>query len=158
MVFFLFILFVIILPGFLLSFYHVFTKREKSRIEKHLMMLFAVITNAIIGIVAGIYIVRECPVWLLVFPVLNIINCVFILIMIDARILNETCIIERKTTPARAVLGLITTIVIFVLCNYVLNLNWAVTFSVCIIYATNFEKALQNVLFRKPETTNAESL
>jgi len=151
MVFLLFILFAIILPGFLLSFYHVFTKREKTRIEKHLMMLFAVITNAIIGIVAGIYIVRQCPIWLLIFPVLNIINCIFILIMIDARILNETCIIERKTTPARVVLGLITTIAIFALCNYVLKLYWAVTFSVCIIYATNFEKALQNILMSGPD-------
>ncbi|MBN2182734.1 MAG: hypothetical protein JW715_12550, partial [Sedimentisphaerales bacterium] len=67
----LFYLSAIILPGFLLSFYHIFTKREKSRFEKHLMLLFAVITNAIIGIVAGFYIVRQCPVWLLIFPILN---------------------------------------------------------------------------------------
>jgi hypothetical protein len=152
----LFYLFAIILPGFFLSFYHVFTKREKTRIEKHLMLLFAVITNAIIGIIAGFYIIRQCPVWLLIFPILNIINCIFILIMLDARILNETCIIERKTTPARVVIGLITTIVIFALCNYVFNLYWAVTFSICIIYATNFEKALQNVLKSKSNLPNSE--
>ena len=151
-----FILFTIILPGFLLSFYHIFTKREKTRIEKYLMMLFAVITNATIGIVAGIYIVRQCPVWLLIFPILNIINCIFILIMLDARILNETCIIERKTTPARVVLGLITTIVIFILCNYAFKLYWAITFSICIIYAINFDRAVQNVLKSKSNLPNSE--
>jgi len=144
------------LLGFLLSFYHIFTKRKKTRIEKYLMMFFAVIANAIIGIAAGIYVVRQCPVWQLIFPILNIINCIFILIMLDARILNETCIIERKTTPGRVVIGLITTIVIFALCNYVFKLYWAVTFSVCIIYATNFERALQNVLTSKSNLPNAE--
>jgi hypothetical protein len=151
-------LFAIILPGFLLSFYHVFTKRQKSRIEKHLMLLFAVLTNAIIGIAAGIYIVRQCPVWLLIFPIWNIINCIFILIMLDARIINETCIIERKTTLSRVAIGLISTIIIFALCNYVFKLYWAVTFSICTIYATNFEKALQNILTSRREIANAEPL
>jgi len=155
---FIFCLFAIILPGFLLSFYHVFTKREKTRFEKHLMLLFAVITNAIIGIAAGIYIVRQCPVWLMIFPIWSIINCIFILIIFDARIINETCIIERKTTLSRVAIGLITTIVIFALCNYIFKLYWAITFSICTIYATNFERALQNIFMSRPEIPNAEPL
>lgn len=147
--FWLFWFFAIILPGFLLSFYHIFTKREKTRTEKHLMLLFAVITNAIIGIAAGIYVIRQCPVWLLIFPIWNIINCISILIMFDAKIINETCIIDRKTTPTRVVIGLITTIVIFVSCKYIFKLYWAVTFSICTIYATNFDRALQKVLTRE---------
>jgi hypothetical protein len=154
----LFYLFVIILPGFFLSFYHVFTKRQKTRFEKHLMLLFAVITNALIGIIAGFYIVRQCPLWLLIFPILNIINCIFMLIMLDAGVLNETCIIERKTTIARVITGLITSIIIFALCNYIFKLYWAVTFSICIIYATNFERALQNVFTGRQEIPNAERL
>ena len=146
---FLFIPFVIILPGLFLSLYHIFSKRKKSRTEKHLMMLFAVVTNAVIGIAAGAYVIRQCPVWLLIFPVWNILNFIVILTMLDARVVNETCIIEDKTTLARVAVGLITTIVIFALCNYVFKLYWAVTFSICIIYTTNFEKVLLKALTRK---------
>ena len=155
---FIFFLLAIILPGFFLSLYHVFTKRQKTRIEKHLMLLFAVITNATIGIAAGIYIIRQCPVWLMIFPILNIINCIFILIMLDARIVNETCIIERKTTLGRVILGLTTTIIIFALCNYIFNLYWALTFSICIIYAANFDRAVQNVLTSRANVPNTKSV
>jgi hypothetical protein len=111
------------------------------------MLFFAVLVNTIGGIVAGIYVLKNATIhdWLLVFPIWNIINSVLLLLMLFFNIIDEECISDRKTTPVQIVLGLIAVLVIFILCNYVFKLYWAITFSICIIYATSFDKALQSV-------------
>jgi hypothetical protein len=137
----------IFLYGLGLSVYHVFTTREKTYAEKWGMLIFAILTNALSGIIAGLYVLRstKSPSWLLVFPIWNIINGVLLLLMLRFRIIDEECISDRDATAGEVILGLIAVIVIFVFCNYVFKLHWAITFSICTIYATSFDKALQSV-------------
>jgi hypothetical protein len=119
---------------------------ERDFIKK-IMLIFAILTNTIIGIIAGIYIIRNTVTsdWLLVFPVWNIINCVLLLFILFFNLINEDCISDREVTLFRFCLGLTAIVAIFLLCNYTFKLYWAVTFSICTVYTTSFDRALQNV-------------
>ena len=70
---------------------------------------------------------------------------VLLLLMLRLKIIDEECISDRDATPTQIILGLIAVLIIFVFCNYVFKLYWAITFSICIVYTTSFDRALQNV-------------
>ena len=65
--------------------------------------------------------------------------------MFYMEVIDEECISDRKATPLRIFLGLIAIVAIFLVCNYVFKLYWAITFSICIVYTTSFDRALQSV-------------
>jgi hypothetical protein len=65
--------------------------------------------------------------------------------MLRFKIIDEECISDREATLVQIILGLAAVLVIFIFCNYVFRLYWAITFSICIVYTTSFDRALQNV-------------
>jgi hypothetical protein len=136
---------IIFFAGFALSIYHVFTTREKSDGEKWAMLIFAVAVNAGTAIVAGMYVIEKSADWTIIFPLWNLINAVLLLIMLRYKIIDEECISDRDASFAEVVIGLLIVLILFIFCNYVFKLHWAITFSICIIYATSFDKALQSV-------------
>lgn len=140
----------IVLCGLCLSVYHVFTTREKTDPEKWGMLIFAVLANAVSAIVAGLYVLTSDTTrnWLLIFPVWNIINGVLLILMLRLRIIDEQCISDRNASSGEVMFGLIAVLVLFVFCNYVFGQHWAITYSICTIYATSFDKALQSVFPR----------
>jgi len=143
----LYVLGLLFFPGFALCLYHVFTRREKTWPEKWIMLFFAVLTNAVTGIISGWYVIKHGLVhnWLLVFPIWNIVNSVLLLLMLRFRIIDEECISDRDAMMGQVVLGLAAVLIIFIFCNSVFHLYWAITFSICIIYTTSFDRALQKV-------------
>jgi hypothetical protein len=76
--------------------------------------------------------------------------------MLRLKIIDKECISDRDTTAVQIILGLLAVLIIFVFCNYVFKLYWAITFSICIIYATSFDRALQNVFPGLTNTPMAE--
>jgi DNA-directed RNA polymerase subunit RPC12/RpoP len=137
----------IFMGGITLSLYHVFTTREKTKFEKMVMLFFAVMANAGTGIISGWYVLKsnDAHNWQLVFPIWNIINGVLLLLMLRLKIIDEECISDRDANATEVVIGLVAVLIIFVFCNYVFKLYWAITFSICIIYTTSFDRALQSV-------------
>jgi len=123
----------------------IFLSSKRTDFKKGLMVLFVLTVNAFTGIMAGIYMMKGTAGWLLVFPIWNIINGVLLLLMLRFNVIDEECISDRKATLVQIILGLIAVLVIFILCNYVFKLYWAITFSICIVYTTSFDRALQNV-------------
>jgi hypothetical protein len=142
-----YLLSVIFLGGVVLSLYHVFTTREKTNYEKVVMLFFAVAANASTGIISGWYVLKNSDVndWQLVFPVWNIINGVILLLMLRLKIIDEECISDRDANATEVVISMVAVLIIFAICNYVFKLYWAITFSICIIYTTSFDRALQSV-------------
>ncbi|MFZ0033593.1 MAG: hypothetical protein WAK60_01215, partial [Sedimentisphaerales bacterium] len=142
-----FVLVLLLLAGLGLFLCRIFTRGEKTVFEKQFMMLFAVLTNIVIGFTSGLYVIKNSDVhnWQLVFPIWNIINGALLLLMLSFRIIDEECISDRDVTFVQIVLGLTAVIVIFILCNYVFKLHWVITFSICIVYTTSFDRALQSV-------------
>lgn len=130
-----------------LCIYHVFTTREKTVFEKRVMVGFAVLTNVVTGIIAGVYTLTNSVVanWLIVFPIWNVINGIVLLFMVFLKVIDEECISDRDASITEVIIGLIAVLVIFIFCNYVFKLHWAITFSICIIYATSFDRGLQSV-------------
>jgi len=143
----LFIPLVLFLATIGLCIYHVFTTREKTMFEKRVMMSFAVLMNLVTGTIAAVYTLTNAVAsdWLLVFPIWNIINGVLMLLMVSLGIIDEECISDRDANATEVVIGMAAVLIIFALCNYVFKLHWAITFSICIIYTTSFDRALQNV-------------
>ncbi len=134
-----------IVPIFLI--FRIFGQPDTD-LKKEIMLFLAVLINAGIGIIAGIYVIGNTTTasnWLLVFPIWNITNGFLILIMFYMKVIDEDCIIDRKITPLRFFLGLIAVVAIFLLCNYTFKLYWAITFSICTVYTTSFDRALQSV-------------
>ena len=128
-----------------LCLYHVFTPRKKTDVEKGIMLLFAITVNAATGFIAGFYMLKDCPRWLLVFPVWNIINSVLLIIMQYVNLFDENQIGDRDATIPQVILGLAAILIIFYICNNTFNLHWAITYSICIIYTTSFDRGLQSV-------------
>jgi len=135
----------IFMLGLFLCLYHVFTKRRKTEVEKGIMLLFAVSINAATGFIAGIYMFRECPGWLFIFPAWNIINSVLLIAMQYINLFDEDKISDRDATKFQIILGMIAILIIYFICNNVFSLHWAITYSICIIYTTSFDRGLQSV-------------
>jgi hypothetical protein len=127
--------------------FRVFRFGKEGNFIKKVMLIFAILINSVIGIVAGVYIIRNTvtPDWLLVFPIWNIINCALLLFILFFTFINEDCISDRRVTLFRFCLGLTAVLIIFCICNNAFKLHWAITYSICIIYTTSFDRALQNV-------------
>lgn len=131
--------------GLVLSLYHVFTKREKTIVEKHIMLFFAVLTNGVSGIFASVHVLSKsanAPCVLLLLPIWNIINCIILLMLFRAGAINASSISDENATLGEALFGFIITVGIFAVCQFVFKLYWAITFSICVIYATSFGEAL----------------
>jgi hypothetical protein len=142
-----FIVMAILLGGMGLSIYHIFTTREKNDVEKWIMLLFAVLTNAGAGIISGWYVLNSSRIqnWQIIFPIWNAINGALLLLMLRFRIIDEECVSDRDATIKEVAIGLIAVLVIFIFCNNIFELHWAITFSICIVYTTSFDRALQSV-------------
>jgi hypothetical protein len=137
----------IFLCGLYLSFYHVFTTKEKTEVEKWGMLIFAVTTNAVTAIVAGLYVLKSDSVqnWQIIFPIWNIINGILLILMLRLKIIDQECISDRDASATEVIIALTAVFIIFIFCNFIFKLYWAITFSICIIYAASFDKALQSV-------------
>ena len=131
--------------GMFLCMYHVFTKRRKTEAEKGIMLLFAVSINAATGFIAGFYMLKESPGWLFLFPVWNIINSILLIVMQYVNLFDEDRISDRDATITQVILGSVAILIIFYICNNVFKLHWAITYSICIIYTTSFDRGLQSV-------------
>jgi hypothetical protein len=137
-------LLIAIVPTFFI--FRIFGQTDAD-LKKQIVLFFAVLINAYSGIIAGIYVISNTATshWLLVFPIWNIINSFLMLSMFYMKVIDEECISDRKATPIQIFLGLTAIVAIFLLCNYVFKLYWAITFSICIVYTTSFDRALQSV-------------
>jgi hypothetical protein len=138
--------------GFLLSLYHIFTKRLKSENEQAFMICFAVVTNFLSGIAAAFYMYVE-SVWqdkwyLAIFPVWVFLNSLFLLLKFHnyTHLKFDDVITEENASPAQVISGLIVLWVVFGLCHFVFKLNWAITLSISVAYSTGLSKAFRELI------------
>lgn len=135
--------------GIFYSLHHVFTSRAKTDLEKHVMLAFAVLVNAFSGIKAGMHMLEQSEGLLLVFPFWNIFNGFVLLIMFRAKVIDESCIIDDNATPPQVIFGTLIVIATFVACEFVFNIYWAITFSLCVTYASNIDSTVQGVFLKQ---------
>jgi hypothetical protein len=142
------LLIAIFLAGLVLSVYHAFTDRTKTSFEKMLMLFFAVILNGSSGIMAGTYFLEEATGWLVIFPIMNIVNGAFLIVMLRTRVLDEHNIGDENASRGQVVFAGTMIIILFTLCNYVFDLLWVQTLSICVVYSTNLNRGMQTLFLR----------
>lgn len=143
----LWILAAIMFVGMFFSVLHVFTRGPRPDYQKWPMLLFAVCVNGFSAIAAGLYMLRETPrSWLWIFPLWNLINGLMLLILLRFGQITTQDISDEDVTLSQALVAGSIAVGVFLLCNYVFKFYWAVTYSVCVVYATGFSRAVQQLL------------
>lgn len=130
---------VVFILGLALCLYFVLVEWEKSRFEKYAMLCFAILSNAFCGIYVSLYIMDRsagASGIFFVLPIWNIINCVLLF-----GSFSEKNVSDEKATILEVFVGLIVIVGIFGICYFVYELYWALTFSICVIFATGFSDA-----------------
>jgi hypothetical protein len=138
--------------GFCFSLYHVFTKRLKSLSDKGAMLLFAVITNSVSGIAASYYMYID-SVWrdkwyLGIFPLWVFLNSFFLLIKLRNCPYEkfDDIIVDDNASLGQIISALMVLLIVFGLCHFVFKLNWSITLSISVAYATGFSKAFRELI------------
>lgn len=138
------------LVGMFLCIYHAFTDREKSSLEKKLMVFFAAIINGFSGIWGGTYLLLHSSGWALsIFPIWNIISGYILLGLLRADEIEEECIGDENVSLTQVLVGSIIILGIFSICHFVFNLIWSATFSICIVWSTNINSTFNSLIFRE---------
>ncbi len=142
-----YMLYYVLLIIFVFVFCFVAYSEEGTDFKKKFLLVFAVLANIASGFFAGMHVIENTAElsWLLIFPLWNIINSVLLVLMLQYKFIDEECISDRKATLFQIILGLFAVCVVLFLCNYIFKLYWAITFSICIVYTTSFDRAIQNV-------------
>jgi hypothetical protein len=138
----------VFIAGLVLSLYHAVVRRPKAQLEKSFMLFFAVVVNAFTGFMAGGYDLTRTSGWLIIFPILNMINSVILLLMWRAGALDESSIIDRHAPRGQVVLAAAIIIMLYYICHVVYKLVWIQTLSICLVYSTNLIKLIESWVFR----------
>lgn len=153
------LLLVILALGILFSLYHVFTERRKEDFEKYIMLVFAVFVNAFSGIAAGIHILTRAfdalqedasviqlapAIILMLFPLWNITNGVWLLIMLRLHIIDEQNITDENATLFQVLFGSMILLLVFFFCHTIFELHWTLTFSICVGCAASVSGIVQD--------------
>ena len=141
--------FLIILSGILLSFGNIFIKRNISKIEKKVLLIFAMLINVAIGVSAGFHILEKPQGLLVIFPVINIMNAYFLYILYRGGIITEKLISDKQAEKEEVIIGTIIIIIIFFISQNIFQNYWAITFSICIIYSTHLLELSHKLFFIK---------
>ncbi len=135
---FIFMFSIILIAGFFLSIYHVFSKRNKTQPEKMAMLVFALTMNGVAAVTSGIYLLKTESGLLRMFTLWNVINGVALLYQIG--LVNEDSFYDDQFNIYQICVGLIAVGILFYMCHIIFNLYWAVTFSICVCYASTISR------------------
>lgn len=128
---------IMFLAGIVLIIYHAFSTRKKMRVTKKLMLFAAVTLNGWIGIYGTFHMLNNTESLLVIFPILNIISAVLLLLLMFTGFITHKRVSERQARYLEIIISSILVFILFGLNQFVWGSHWAVTFSVCTIYATN---------------------
>jgi hypothetical protein len=138
----------IFIAGLVLSLYHAFVDRPKTEIEKSFMLFFAVLVNAFSGFMGSGYSLSTSSGWFMVFPILNMINSVVLLLMWRYGLFDESSISDQQASIGQVVLAAAMILILFYLCHFVYDFVWIKTLSVCLVYSINFIRLIESLIFK----------
>ncbi|MBU1046043.1 hypothetical protein KJ616_02905 [Patescibacteria group bacterium] len=123
--------------GLVMSFYYVFSNKIIPRKSKGYILLFAVIINFLVGFFAGFYALTRAKGFVIIFPSVNIISAFLLLFFVRINLITTKSILDKQAKLSEILIGSIIVIVVFTISQYVFHNYWAITFSLCLVYATN---------------------
>ena len=141
--------------GMALCVFHAFSKRIKSSFEKVLMLFFAVAISAGTGIYIGWYILRDGgSLWLILFGIWNLVYSGLLIFQFERIVLTEkdfegAYISGRNAAIGEILLSSLSATVILLFCEYLMRMDWIISYSICITYTTSLDRQILRLLARE---------
>ena len=141
----------IFIYGMYLSIYYIFTMKKMSRTVKKILLLFAILLNLFIGISAGFHELTYTKGIFIIFPIYNIISAYLLYVMFDRSIgiITESVISDVPIRRLDTIISSFLVFLIFLLSQYIFKNYWAITFSICLVYATSIDRFIKKLLSRR---------
>jgi FlaA1/EpsC-like NDP-sugar epimerase len=137
-----------IILGYVLSLYHIFTRKFKSDTTKLMMAIFAVMVNVIAGVMSIVNL-SKLPfgiIW--IFPIINLIYAFLLLFVLNRY--QQYLTSDEDDDPKYLIIGLPILILFHILGYYVFSWNWTLTFSICVTYSMLFSNYAKTLKLFKP--------
>lgn len=131
--------------GMVLSLLNMFVRHRKYEFEKWLMLLFAVLVTGGTGAYSGLIMLKEGIRWLIVFPVWNIINSLVLLNAFRIGLVNTGSITNERAGLFQVVVTVASITLLLMLCERVLDLHWALTYSIAVSYTMSLLGAIKGI-------------
>ena len=125
-----------------LPIYHVFVKKKKTELYKFLIQLFSIVMNIVVGLYSLSYVYENNKKWLYVFPFWNFLNALIFPMLIKYDIISIDKAFEKDATLGEIFVSTLFLGIIFYECQFVYNLVWGLTFSICVICVTTLNRLL----------------
>lgn len=132
--------------GAVMTLYHFLTRAPAPDTSLTLMGIFGIGMHTVAGAFFIHEIWQDARGWLLLFPILNVLNVVILFYTVT--VIPDEAVSIRPVTKAEIIIGLVATIVVFTICYDVLNMSWAATFSLCTIYLANLNSRVESIIAR----------
>jgi len=142
-------LFVLSIPYALIiidALYNAFRKRRKTRLEITGLLLLTVFVNMHVNIFAIMYFNEHRLYPQIFFPAVNMIHVFWILFAFrygtrdDAERILEYFVSDEELDMQQALIGTVTTLILFYVVYYYLKYDWSATLALCISYAVIFNR------------------
>ena len=152
------LMFVLICMGAVLSTYHLFTSRKKTRFEKWVMLFSVAILNVIIGFNAFFYFLDHLEKFSILFAVWNFVNGMLLLALVKGDAVNESAISDWNAPFYMAIVSIVIVSIIAITCQYYFRLYWAFSLSITIAYCTTINSFIIKVLQHFSKMKNYDSV
>jgi len=120
----------------LLPVVHAISKRAKRNWEKKIMLYAIILADYLVAWNVYDHLKGEVTSWLIIFPLINAIQATLMAMGLWFDFITSEKISDEHANKIELVISSILLVTLFVLCHVIWHQYWAVTFSVCIFYAT----------------------
>lgn len=140
--------------GIVLTIYNAFSRNNIGKLQKKIMLFFVIFVNYLAGVIASFYIIDkdwfgETTIFIIIFPLINIYNAINLSFLFLSGAIDINSILNKNMEKYKIVPSFIVIGIIFIISQFVLKNYWALTFSLCILYATIVNKYIEKIFFRK---------
>jgi len=124
----------ITIVGIGLSIWHIFIQRGKTLTENYFMSAFVLFVNGMAGIAAGSEMFSAKWSILTIFPLWNILLGIILLYQVA---LEDNVVTNENATFSEVIIVTVFLLIVFGIGFYLLGFTWAMTFSICVVYASS---------------------
>jgi len=138
--------FIIAAVGMTNATYHVFSRAEKSKEHKSILLWFGIIVSLFAGLNAGAQMEADSPGWLAIFPLWNILSAFSPLWILELSSSPDEYVLDYDTTLPQVVLGIIVVSCLLYYCSSIVGLHWSLSFSVAVFYSDVLDQFIRRLL------------
>jgi len=130
----------VVLAIILLPVFYAFSKRKKRKWEKKVMLCAIVFIDYLVAWNVYDHLKGEFSTWLIIFPLVNAIQATIVAIGLWYGFITSEKISDEDAANTDVIISSIMLMALFLVFHFKLHQYWAITFSVCVFYATIINK------------------